>query len=113
LLASCEANNVKFLVSEIVPNLTLPVARPDWSVEAIELYLSTCYWERFVLHKSCVVKYTRNNVVGVLNKAGFAHAADEAAMELPDPIDFERFEEWAMRRGITRDALMSAMGGSP
>jgi hypothetical protein len=59
------------------------------------------------------VNYVRKNVVEVLKKAGFLEAADEAALELPDPVDFERFEEWAMKRGITRDALMSAMGGSP
>jgi hypothetical protein len=59
------------------------------------------------------VKYVRKNVVDVLNKAGFLEAADKAAVELPDPVDFERFEEWAMKRGITRDALISAMGGSP
>jgi hypothetical protein len=111
--ASCEANNQiarsgNCSVSHRSPCAVGPVRRGDRGVQ----YGSTRYSERLV-HRNCVVNYVRKNVVEVLKKAGFLEAADEAALELPDPVDFERFEEWAMKRGITRDALMSAMGGSP
>jgi hypothetical protein len=39
--------------------------------------------------------------------------ADEANRSLPDEIDFERAAEFLERYGITKDALISRMGGSP
>jgi hypothetical protein len=49
----------------------------------------------------------------MLRRAGFHSAADKAAEDLPDPIDLEQLQEWAMHHGITRDSLISWMGGSP
>jgi hypothetical protein len=45
--------------------------------------------------------------------AGFRKAVDEALVDLPDPVDLERLQEWGTPRGITKDFLISAMGGSP
>jgi hypothetical protein len=59
------------------------------------------------------VQYSRQEVADMLRKAGFGEAADEAMRELPDPVDMEYAQEWGRRRGITRDALISQMGGSP
>ena len=59
------------------------------------------------------MQYSRQNVVDTLNRTGFHQAADAAIVELPDLIELEFLEDWGMRRGITTDALMSAMGGSP
>ena len=59
------------------------------------------------------MQYSRQEVVNMLRKAGFREAADEAMRELPDPVDLERAQEWGRRHGITRDLLISAMGGSP
>jgi hypothetical protein len=59
------------------------------------------------------VQITRHQVVEVLTKAGFTEAAEEARRELPDTIDSEKVAEWGQKWGITRDELMSAMGGSP
>jgi hypothetical protein len=59
------------------------------------------------------VPYSRQEVVDLLRKAGFREAADEAMRELPDPVDLEFLEEWGGRHGITRDILISRMGGSP
>jgi hypothetical protein len=39
--------------------------------------------------------------------------ADEAARELPDPVDLDRAAELLAPHGITKDALISRMGGSP
>jgi hypothetical protein len=59
------------------------------------------------------VDYSRQHVVDMLRRAGFREAADEAASELPDQVDLDRLQEWAARRGITRDVIISGMGGSP
>jgi hypothetical protein len=39
--------------------------------------------------------------------------ADEAARELPDPVEVDRAAQFLAPHGITRDALISRMGGSP
>jgi hypothetical protein len=49
----------------------------------------------------------------MLRKAGFREAADEAMRDLPDPVDLDHVQEWGIQRGITRDVLISQMGGSP
>jgi hypothetical protein len=59
------------------------------------------------------VQYTRQEVVRMLRKAGFRAAADEAMRDLPDPVDLDHVQDWGIQRGITRDVLISQMGGSP
>jgi hypothetical protein len=59
------------------------------------------------------VQYTRQEVVRMLRKAGFREAADEAMRDLPDPVDLDHVQDWGIQRGITRDDLISQMGGSP
>jgi hypothetical protein len=39
--------------------------------------------------------------------------ADEANRSLPEQLDLERAAEFLGRYGITKDALISRMGGSP
>ena len=55
----------------------------------------------------------RQEIVESLRRAGFPEAADKAAAELPDPVDLQEAAEWGSRHGVTRDALISQMGGSP
>ena len=59
------------------------------------------------------VQVTRHQVIEVLTRAGFTEAADEARRSLPDTIDVEKLAEWGQKWGITRDELVSRMGGSP
>jgi hypothetical protein len=59
------------------------------------------------------VQYTKQEVVRMLRKAGFRAAADEAMRDLPDPVDLDYVQDWGIQRGITRDVLISQMGGSP
>ena len=59
------------------------------------------------------MQYTRQEVVRMLRKAGFREAADEAMRDLPDPVDLDHVQDWGIQRGITRDVLISQMGGSP
>jgi hypothetical protein len=49
----------------------------------------------------------------MLRRAGLRNAADDAMLELLDPVDLDDLQDWAMKRGITRDAMVSWMGGSP
>jgi hypothetical protein len=55
----------------------------------------------------------KREIVEVLRKAGHFEAADEADRSLPDPVDLRRVAEFGARYGITRDELISRMGGSP
>jgi hypothetical protein len=63
--------------------------------------------------RRCAVEYSKKHVIDILRRSGFKEVADEAAKELPDPVDFNFVQEWAWKRGITRDVFISAMGGSP
>ncbi len=56
---------------------------------------------------------SRQDVADVLRKVGYPELADEAARELPDPVDINRLMAWLMQHGLTRDAIVSQMGGSP
>lgn len=57
--------------------------------------------------------YSRQEIVGMLRKAGLPEVADEAMAELPDPVDLQYVQEWGIRHGVTRDILISQLGGSP
>jgi hypothetical protein len=56
---------------------------------------------------------SRQWVVDLLRRMGYAQEADEAARELPDPVDAEQLRAFGDRHGISRDELNSRMGGSP
>jgi len=59
------------------------------------------------------MQLSRQDVVDILRKTGFSEAADKAIRELPDPVDLDRAAEWGAQYGVTRDELISRMGGSP
>ena len=59
------------------------------------------------------VQFSRQEVVDMLRRTGLREAAGEAMRALPDPVDLDHVEEWGARHGITRDDLISRMGGSP
>jgi hypothetical protein len=56
---------------------------------------------------------TRQHVVDVLRTVGLPEAADEANRSLPAQVDLERAAQFLQRYGITKDVLISRMGGSP
>jgi hypothetical protein len=60
-----------------------------------------------------VVQLTRQHVVDVLRKARLPDMADRALRDLPDPVDREQVEAWAVPYGINMDELINRMGGSP
>ena len=59
------------------------------------------------------MQVARQPVVDVLRTAGLPQVADEAGRSLPDPVDIERAAQFLQRYGITKDVLISRMGGSP
>jgi hypothetical protein len=52
-------------------------------------------------------------VADILRHAGFSELADEASLVLPDPVDLDQLQAWAMQHGLSRDELISRFGGSP
>lgn len=58
------------------------------------------------------MRYSRQQVVELLRRAGFHEAAAEATAQLPDPVDLEHLQKWGEQRGIIRDVLVGRMGGS-
>jgi len=58
-------------------------------------------------------QYTKDEIVRLLRRAGLEDAAEEAERVLPEKFDLMRAAEFGMRHGITRDELISRMGGSP
>jgi hypothetical protein len=59
------------------------------------------------------MQVTKRHIVEVLRTAGLPQVADEANRSLPDEMTMERAEEFVGRYGITKDQLISRMGGSP
>lgn len=59
------------------------------------------------------MQYDRQWLVNLLRRLGYPDAADEAARVLPDPVSVEEAANFGQKYGITRDMLISRMGGSP
>jgi len=55
----------------------------------------------------------KERVVDVLRAAGFTQLADEVLRSWPDQVDVDRAEDLLLRHGVTKDTLISRMGGSP
>lgn len=55
----------------------------------------------------------RQEVVALLMRIGLPDLADEANTELPDPVQMDEVVRFGERHGMTRDWLISRMGGSP
>jgi hypothetical protein len=60
-----------------------------------------------------MMQVTRQHVVDLLHRTGFQEAADKAVQELPDPVDVDQVVTWGAKYGVSHDALVSQMGGSP
>ena len=59
------------------------------------------------------LQYSREEVVAIMRRTGYPELADEAERVLPDPVDSDQLEAFARRHGVTRDDMISGMGGSP
>ena len=58
-------------------------------------------------------QYSRQYTIDLLNRVGRRDLADVALRELPDPVDAARLTAWCLQHGLTLDALIDYMGGSP
>ena len=58
-------------------------------------------------------QYSRRHVIDLLNRLGYTQLAEEAPRVLPDRVDADQVSTWGMQHGLSRDDLMSQMGGSP
>jgi len=56
---------------------------------------------------------SRQQVVDVLRRTGYPDLADAALKRLPDPVDLDEAAKFLEPYGITRDVLISRLGGSP
>ena len=59
------------------------------------------------------MQVTRQHVVDVLQTARLRDLAEEAQRVLPDPVEYNHAERFLAQYGITKDELISRMGGSP
>jgi hypothetical protein len=58
-------------------------------------------------------EYSRQHVIDVLKTVGRPDLADEASRDLPDPVDVDQLVPWMLQHGLSRDEMVSRMGGSP
>jgi hypothetical protein len=59
------------------------------------------------------MQVTRQHVVDLLRTAGLRELADEANRALPDLLEYKQAERFLADYSITKDELISLMGGSP
>jgi hypothetical protein len=55
----------------------------------------------------------RSQLIEVLRNTHLPDLADEAELTLPEELEMEAAVAWCLRHGLTRDQLVSLMGGSP
>ena len=55
----------------------------------------------------------RQWLVDSLRHVGLTQAAEDAERELPEQVSLEEIKKFADRHGISRDEIISRMGGSP
>ena len=55
----------------------------------------------------------RQHVVDLLRVAGLPDLAEEAHQMLSDPVEYNHAERFLAQYGITKDELISRVGGSP
>jgi hypothetical protein len=56
---------------------------------------------------------SRAHIIDVLRREGLPEVIDEVLRSLPEHVEYRRAEQFLARYGITKDMLISRMGGSP
>jgi hypothetical protein len=59
------------------------------------------------------MQVTRQHVVDILRTARLPELAEKARRVLPDPVEYNQAALFLFQYGITKDDLISRMGGSP
>jgi hypothetical protein len=56
---------------------------------------------------------SREHIVALLRREGLPELVDEVLRSLPEHVDYKRAEQFLARYGVTKDWLISRIGGSP
>ena len=59
------------------------------------------------------MEITRDHVAKILRRAGYGDLAELAESSLPDPVELDHLAAFVQPHGVTRDELISRLGGSP
>ena len=59
------------------------------------------------------MQVTRQHVVDILRTVRLVELAEEAGRVLPDPVEYSYAARFLGQYGITKDELISRVGGSP
>ncbi len=59
------------------------------------------------------MQVARQHVADILRIAGLSELAEEAHRVLPDPVEYNHAARFLAQYGITKDELISCLGGSP
>jgi hypothetical protein len=59
------------------------------------------------------MRVARQHVVDILRTVGLRELAEEAHRALPDPVEYDHAARYLFQYSITKDELISLMGGSP
>ena len=59
------------------------------------------------------MQVSRQHVVDILRTAGLPELAEEARRALPDPVEYNHAARYLLQYGVTKDELISRVGGSP
>ena len=59
------------------------------------------------------MQVTRQHVVDILRIAGLPELAEEAHRALPDPVEYNHAARFLAQYSISKDELISRLGGSP
>ena len=58
------------------------------------------------------MQYSKQWVLATLRRTGYEELADEAERALPDPVDVTQLEVFANSHGVSREDIISELGGS-
>ena len=59
------------------------------------------------------MQYSKRELVTLMRRTGYTELAEEAERVLPDPVDSDQLAAFAQSHGVSRDDIISEMGGSP
>jgi hypothetical protein len=59
------------------------------------------------------MQYSRQYVIDMFRRWGYAQLADEASRDLPAQVDLDELQDWSLKHGLSHDDLISHLGGSP
>jgi hypothetical protein len=60
-----------------------------------------------------MTQVTREHVLDILSRAGLTPEQERRILALPYPVDFDQVAREFAEFGVTKDRLISRMGGSP